>query len=191
MRSAASIRMTPSAACSTTVRNKLVSAPSRTWASGLSDNGFDHTIGLRFHQARFDNRQQCRGREGFAQATSCTELASHPQEIWCRHSLLRKDVTGNGNERHMWCSLMEHPHRLKAAHVRHKDIDNHQIEGIFIERVQTGLSAISDDGFITFGFDPRADRRANQQIVVYHENARHNEPPNGLKRSSGLVAATV
>jgi len=39
---------------------------------------------------------------------------------------------------------MEYPDRLEPPHVRHKDIDDHQIERAVVQRGETALAAIRD-----------------------------------------------
>jgi len=51
-----------------------------------------------------------------------------------------------------------------------------KIERDVIERLQAGLRTISDDDVMACRLNPRADGRANQQIVVHHENAPHLRP---------------
>jgi hypothetical protein len=50
--------------------------------------------------------------------------------------------------------LMENPDRLKAVHMRHENIDDHQIEHRIIESVEAGFSAVGDDNLKSSFFEP-------------------------------------
>jgi hypothetical protein len=72
-----------------------------------------------------------------------------------------KGVAGNRDQRHRRRALVEQPDRLEAAHRRHEDIDDHQIETGIGQRSETIGTAIRSR-------DPEPTR-----LVIDHENATH------------------
>ena len=68
---------------------------------------------------------------------------------------------------------MEDPDRLEAAHVRHENIDDHQIERHAFERPQPGLAAVGDDHLKILTLKIELDGLADHRIVVNDENMRH------------------
>ena len=68
---------------------------------------------------------------------------------------------------------MEDPDRLEAAHVRHENIDDHQIERRAFERPKPGLAAVGDGHRKVVALKIDLDGLADHRIVVNDENMRH------------------
>jgi hypothetical protein len=79
-------------------------------------------------------------------------------------AILRKSGAG------VRCSTKTWP---DAAHVRHENVDDHQIERRTIESFKSGFAAIGDRNFKAATFEPRPNRRANQRIIIDNEDAWH------------------
>jgi hypothetical protein len=68
---------------------------------------------------------------------------------------------------------VEYPDRLKTAHVRHEDIDDHGVECRPFQRADPGFAAVGDGDFKTLALQTDLNGCANQRIVIDHENMRH------------------
>jgi hypothetical protein len=85
-----------------------------------------------------------------------------------------KGVPGNGDKRYRWRGLMEHSNRFKATHMRHENINDHQIESRTVEGVEASNAITSNDNLKAMAFEPEPDCLGNKRIVVNNENAWHN-----------------
>ena len=72
---------------------------------------------------------------------------------------------------------MKQPDRLEAAHGRHQDIDDHQIETGLIQRSQAVGAAIRDRDPEPIPLQPRGDRETDMPVIIDHENATHGGLP--------------
>jgi hypothetical protein len=72
---------------------------------------------------------------------------------------------------------MEYPDRFESAHVRHEDIDNHQIERTAFKRPQPGFTAIGDGYLEIVSLKINLDGHADHWIVVNDKNAWHAGSP--------------
>src|SRR5689334_85659 len=72
---------------------------------------------------------------------------------------------------------MEDPDRFEAAHVRHENIDDHEIERLAVERPQARLAAIGNRYLEIVPFEIDLDGHTDHRIIVHHENARHVVSP--------------
>jgi len=72
---------------------------------------------------------------------------------------------------------VEYPDRFKTAHMRHKDIDHHQIEAGVFESAKPGFAAIGYRHFKAVAFEIDLDGHANHRIVIDNENPCHVSPP--------------
>ena len=71
---------------------------------------------------------------------------------------------------------MENPDRLEAAHVRHENVDDHQIDAAAVERTKPRFAAIGHHHLEVVTFQKDLDGHADHRIVVDDENARHDMP---------------
>ena len=55
-----------------------------------------------------------------------------------------KSIAGDRDQRDGRRAAVKYPDRLEPPHVRHKDIDDHQIERAIVQRGETALAAIRD-----------------------------------------------
>jgi len=95
---------------------------------GLSELNDAWKAGLDFRKTFVDHGQQRDRRERLAQTARRAELEGHPQEIRRRRIEVREGVAGHRNQRNRRRALVEYPDRFEAAHVRHEDVDDHQVE---------------------------------------------------------------
>ncbi len=95
-----------------------------------------------FGKAFVYDRQQCDRRERLAQASHRAELESHSQEVRSRRVEVRKGVSRHRNQRNSRHTFVEYPDRLEAAHVRHENVDNRQVDDGVLERAKSSFAAI-------------------------------------------------
>jgi hypothetical protein len=72
---------------------------------------------------------------------------------------------------------VEYPDRLEAAHVRHENIDDHQVEGRAFQRPKSGFTAVGDGHLKIVSLKIDLDGHADHWIVVDDENTLHAGPP--------------
>jgi hypothetical protein len=65
---------------------------------------------------------------------------------------------------------------LKAAHVRHEDIDEHQVKAAVFQRTKPGFAAIGYRHVKAVTLEIDLDGRADHGIVIDDENACHVSP---------------
>jgi hypothetical protein len=70
---------------------------------------------------------------------------------------------------------VKHPDRLEAAHMRHEDIDQHDVEIGGFECAHTGFSTVGNGDFETFPRQTDLDGDAHHRVVIDHENPRHDD----------------
>jgi hypothetical protein len=61
-------------------------------------------------------------------------------------------VTGHCDQRNRRRALVKYPDRFETAHVRHEDIDDHQVEARSFQRAMSGFAAIGDRYFKAVAF---------------------------------------
>jgi len=130
----------------------------------------------RLLQAFLDDEQQRCRHERLAQAAPGAELDRHAEKIRRIGAGLGEGVAGDRHQRDLRRALMEDPDRLEAMHLRHEDVDDQQIEGEALQRLEPGLGAVGSDDVITVPPQHNSDRLAHRWIVVDDENARHESP---------------
>jgi hypothetical protein len=72
---------------------------------------------------------------------------------------------------------VEYPDRLETPHVRHEDIDDHQIERAIVQRGETALTAIRDRDPEPALLEPYAYGKAGVPVVIDYQDATHDDPP--------------
>ena len=75
-------------------------------------------------------------------------------------------------------TLVEYPDRLKAAHVRHEDVDEHQVEAGLFQCTKPGFAAIGYRHVKALALKIDLDGRADHGIVINDKNACHVSPRN-------------
>jgi hypothetical protein len=70
--------------------------------------------------------------------------------------------------------LPKYPDRLEPTHVRHEDIDDHQIERTLVQRGEPALAAIRDRDPEPALLEPYAYGKAGVQVVIDHQDATHD-----------------
>jgi hypothetical protein len=126
-----------------------------------------------FRQAFFDGGEQGGRRKRLSQAARCAEFERHPQEVRRRRGMLREGVTGDRDQRDIGRALVKHPHRFKAAHFWHKDIDDHDVEAGGLQGVQAAEAAVR-------GMRPAAGRAACGATIASRNDAYSLLPPGML-----------
>jgi hypothetical protein len=71
---------------------------------------------------------------------------------------------------------VEYPDRFEAAHVRHEDVDEHQVEGGIFQRTKPGFAAVSYRHLKAVTLEIDIDGRTDHGIVIDDENASHVSP---------------
>ena len=79
---------------------------------------------------------------------------------------------------------MKYSDRLETTHVRHEDIDDHQVERCIVERREAIGTAIRDRDPETTPLQPGAYRKAGMKVFIDNQNATHD----GLLRRAKRVA---
>jgi hypothetical protein len=74
-------------------------------------------------------------------------------------------------------TLVKYPDRFEAAHMRHEDVDDHQIEGRILKSDETGRAAVSDRDLEATSVEPRLYRKADVQVIVDNQSPTHMEVP--------------
>ena len=79
---------------------------------------------------------------------------------------------------------MNQPHRFKAVHSRHEDIDDEQIETSHFDELQAVATVI--DGFdrVRRSLEQHLDRGKDRTVVIDDENARPRIPRRSFVRST-------
>ena len=72
-----------------------------------------------------------------------------------------------------WNILIE----LEAAHVRHEDVDEHQVEAGIFQRTKPGFTAIGYRHIKAVTLKTDLNGRTDQGIVIDDKNACHASPP--------------
>ncbi len=72
-----------------------------------------------------------------------------------------------------WNILIE----LEAAHVRHEDVDDHQVEGCAFQRPKSGLAAIGDGHLKIVPLKIDLNGHADHWVAIDDENTWHAGPP--------------
>ena len=91
-------------------------------------------------------------------------------------SRLAKRVSRHRNQRNGRRTLVEYPDRFEAAHVRHEDVDEHQVEAGIFQRTKPGFAAIGYRHVKAVTLKIDLDGRADQGIVIDDKNACHVSP---------------
>jgi hypothetical protein len=65
---------------------------------------------------------------------------------------------------------MEDPDRFEPAHVRHEDIDDHQVELLEFESTQSGFTSIGNRHSKIVALEIDLDGHADHRVVVDDEN---------------------
>src|SRR6185436_19581102 len=120
--------------------------------------------------------QQRSRRERLAQATRGAEFERHAQKVRRRRVEVGKGVSRHRHQRHRWRTLVEYPDRFEAAHVRHEDVDQHEIEAGVFQRAKPGFAAIGYRHVEAVTLKIDLDGRADHWIVIDDKNASHVSP---------------
>jgi hypothetical protein len=131
----------------------------------------------RFRQAFVDHGQERRRSERLAQAARRAEFKRHPQEIGRRRIEVGKGVARHRDQRNARGAFVEDSDRLEAAHVRHENVDNHQVEPAALQRPQPGVAAVGDRDLEIVPSQIDVDGHADRRIIVHNENALHAVSP--------------
>ena len=123
-----------------------------------------------------NDRQQRSRRERLAQAARGAEFERHAQEVRRRRIEVGKGVSRHRDQRNRWRALVEYPDRFEAPHVRHEDVNEHQVKAGVFQRTKPGFAAISYCHVETVPLKIELDGRADHGIVVDNENAGHLSP---------------
>src|SRR5438105_230591 len=75
-----------------------------------------------------DRDQQRLWREGLAQTAGRAEFKRHAQEIGRGRVRVGEGVAGHGDQRNLRRRFVEHANGLEASHMRHEDVDDHDVE---------------------------------------------------------------
>ena len=110
-------------------------------------------------------------RERLAQAARGAEFERHAQEVRRRRVEVGEGVSRHRNQRNRRRALVEYPDRSEAAHVRHEDIDEHQVEAGVFQRTKPGLAAIGYRHLKAVPIEIDLDGRADHGIVIDDEHA--------------------
>src|ERR1700742_358659 len=127
----------------------------------------------RFCQTFVDCREQRVRRERLAQAERCAKFEGHSEKVGRGVVEARKGVAGHRDQRNLGRAFVEHPDRLKAAHMRHEDIDEHDVECRAFQRANPCLTAVGDGYFKALTLKTDLNGHAHHWIVIDHENTRH------------------
>lgn len=87
---------------------------------------------------RVNDRQQRSRRERLAQTTRGTEFEGHAQEVGRRRIEVGESVSRHRNQRNCRRAFVEYPDRFETTHVRHEDIDDHQVEAGIFQSTKSG-----------------------------------------------------
>src|SRR6266702_1286669 len=129
-----------------------------------------HSSSTLLREAILDGDLQRSRCERLAQATRRAELQRHPQEVGSRRIQVCEGVARQRDQRNGGRAFVKDPDRFKAAHVRHEDIDDHQIELFVFEGSKSCLSAVGDRHPKIVPLEIDLDGHAYQRVVVDNEN---------------------
>ena len=82
-------------------------------------------------------------------------------------------IAGHRDDRDTRRPLVKDPDRFEAAHMRHKDIDQHHVEGGLFESAHAGISPVGNGDIKTLALEIDLDGSAHHGVVIDHENTRH------------------
>jgi hypothetical protein len=77
---------------------------------------------------------------------------------------------------------VEYPDRFETAHVRHEDVDEHEIEAGVFQCPEPGFAAVGYRRFKAMRLETDLDGRAHQRIVIDDENTCHVSPRKQIVR---------
>src|ERR1700730_10188400 len=145
------------------MRYELSALRSLRWLA-RPDNACE--AGAGFGETLIDDGQQCHRRERLAQTARRPEFERHAQEVRRRCVEVGESMAGHGDQRNRRRALVEYPDRFETAHVRHEDIDNHQVEARTFQRAKPGISAIGYRYFKAVAFERYLDGHADHGIII-------------------------
>src|SRR6185369_1329242 len=125
--------------------------------------------------------------ERLAQAPRRAEAERHPEAGGIIRFRAGKSVAGNRDQRNGRRVAVEYPDRLETPHVRHEDIDDHQIERAVVQRGEAALTAVRDRDPEPALPEPYAYGKAGVPVVIDYQDATHDPPPSWRGRPMRLV----
>ena len=124
------------------------------------------------------------GLKGLRRHLRRTEAERHFQASQIFGFRAGKGVTGDRDQRDRRRALVKYPDRLETAHVRHEDIDDHQVERRVVERREAVGPAVRDRDPETAPLEPGAYRKAGMKVVIDNQNATHDGLLRRVKRAA-------
>src|SRR6202035_4787659 len=127
----------------------------------------------RLAETFIDGGQQRMRRERLAQAACGAEFEGHFEKIRRGYRGIRKCIAGHRNQRNRRRTFVEYPNGLETTHMRHENIDEHQVERRCFKRMNPRFTAVSDGDFEALAFKTELNSLANHWVVIDQENTRH------------------
>src|SRR5262245_20217183 len=116
--------------------------------------------------------QQRLRRERLAQAAGRAELECHAQEIGRGRVGIGKRVAGHRNQRDIGRALVKYANGFEAAHMRHEDVDDHDIEDARRELAHSRFTTVGNGDFHALPLQADLDGHGDHRIVIDHQYAR-------------------
>src|SRR5208337_4915457 len=85
--------------------------------------------------------------------------------------------------------LLNLPEGLDAVHLRHLDIQDHQVQGDLLHHFQGFLPVAGHVDLVAFLFEFFAIKEANAHFIVSHQDLFHRRPPLDVIESSSATAS--
>src|SRR5437899_3069924 len=131
----------------------------------------------RLGQTFVEGGQQHVRRERLPQTVCCAEFESHFVKVGRGRLDIGKGIARHGDKGSLRRTFVEHPDRLKTAHVRHEDIDEHHVECRRFKRTNALFTAVGDGDVEAPVLQTDLNGLANHWVVIDHENTRHDVNP--------------